>query len=1089
MVVLALLASLVALPASNVIAADWTSGFGSGSSLLDGNSSLLDDKAADYEVVMETKSCSVAIAGKKNVEITSGDDVVITWETEGYTDIKLNGETLNGASGQITISNVQVDTTYTLVATDGQNSTCDSQVTVICLPPDTPEFCELDVHKSVDKHTAKVGDTLTYTITVKNEGDADCTGGGVKIFDVIDDRLDYDSYSLSGDVNAGYGNQSVYNSGDRTLRFNGNTLTPGESVTITWSGLVTAPHQCGDFVVKNQAKATAKELNNFGTWVYSPEVKTDIDNDCDVPEAPACPLQAKDGRTIVEFNGLKLRSDQGIDRAQTVTVNQALTAGNYDITLVSWDGYIGRENTSQPNEKWELEFMNNGSVVGTSNAIGDLQDNVRQVTKTQQVNNNFNLAQGATGLRAAHAVYPDGSSPNSLFPICAAIDEIPAEPVPSCDMFTAAPATIMAGDTATLSWETTNATRVAINNNIGEVAADGNIEVTPLDDITYTLSVFGPNSELKDTCITEVKVQEDSVPVCKYFTATPNQLGAGGGTVDLAWRVTDAQTVSISPNIGSVAASSSRSVSVTQSTNFVLTAEDDNGDKISCEAPVAVADQAPFSCANNVTFSASDRSIDRGDDTTLAWSTTDVDSVSITDLGSVGLSGSDQVSPSSDRTYTLTATRGNESVQCPLTIDVSSGGGGGGGSATPRCELEISEERISRGEEIEIEWETSNARAVHLEDDRGNVLFTTDDYLSDEKEDYYDGSITLRPTRDTVYTLTAERGSRDRECEVEVEIDGEELTVIETREQQPLVSGISLSQTPYTGFEAGPVLTTLFYILLAAWSLFVTYLIVLRNQVTPGVAAATAAAAPTKGEVAMKKAEAARPDLFTPSMTASAATAPANLPTAAKTTEAAEVAEAEVAATDTAVLALENRAHAQKALLSSDAIRYFISTVDGEVERNETLDSVIAEAKANYPLEDNWIVINEARMRQLCESCLGQAAVSSDAPYTPAVMPKGSSSLAEAIVTGNIVAAYEMIGNRPMFSLADAAADLDAVYRSRKGESVQISDLLQKETAKLSDIQIHNMIAALTGALDGTYTDEASAVKMAIMKAVKEVEA
>jgi hypothetical protein len=57
----------------------------------------------------------------------------------------------------------------------------------------------------------------------------------------------------------------------------------------------------------------------------------------------------------------------------------------------------------------------------------------------------------------------------------------------------------------------------------------------------------------------------------------------------------------------------------------------------------------------------------------------------------------------------------------------------------------------------------------------------------------------------------------------------------------------------------------------------------------------------------------------------------------------------------------------------------------------------------------------------------------------------------------------------------------------RKGESVSISELLKVETAKLSDDQIKNMITALTGALDGTYTDEASAVKMAIMKAVKEV--
>jgi hypothetical protein len=60
------------------------------------------------------------------------------------------------------------------------------------------------------------------------------------------------------------------------------------------------------------------------------------------------------------------------------------------------------------------------------------------------------------------------------------------------------------------------------------------------------------------------------------------------------------------------------------------------------------------------------------------------------------------------------------------------------------------------------------------------------------------------------------------------------------------------------------------------------------------------------------------------------------------------------------------------------------------------------------------------------------------------------------------------------------------VFRNRQGETKIVSELLATESEKLSDEQIKNMISALTSALDGTYTDEASAVKMAIMKAVKE---
>jgi hypothetical protein len=80
-----------------------------------------------------------------------------------------------------------------------------------------------------------------------------------------------------------------------------------------------------------------------------------------------------------------------------------------------------------------------------------------------------------------------------------------------------------------------------------------------------------------------------------------------------------------------------------------------------------------------------------------------------------------------------------------------------------------------------------------------------------------------------------------------------------------------------------------------------------------------------------------------------------------------------------------------------------------------------------------------------------------------------------------------MIGHRPMFALADAAADMDSVLRARRGGKEVISDMLVASTKSLSEEQIMQIIAALTGALDGTYTDEASAVKMAIMKAVKEM--
>lgn len=189
---------------------------------------------------------------------------------------------------------------------------------------------------------------------------------------------------------------------------------------------------------------------------------------------------------------------------------------------------------------------------------------------------------------------------------------------------------------------------------------------------------------------------------------------------------------------------------------------------------------------------------------------------------------------------------------------------------------------------------------------------------------------------------------------------------------------------------------------------------------------------------------------------------------------------------DEMITQIENYAHTQHVLLSSDAIRHFINSTNSGEERTEALGQVIKTAKSKFPTEDGWVVVNETRMKDLCADLTPkQSEVIVAENKIPTVLPSGSGSLAEAIVTGNVVAAYEMIGNRPMFALADAASDLDSVVRKRKGGNEIISEMLLQETAKLSDEQLLKMVEALTGALDGTYTDEASAVKMAIMKAVK----
>ena len=56
----------------------------------------------------------------------------------------------------------------------------------------------------------------------------------------------------------------------------------------------------------------------------------------------------------------------------------------------------------------------------------------------------------------------------------------------------ASPSTINKGDSATLSWNSTDATQLSIAPDVGSVTAQGSTKVTPSDSTTYTITATGP---------------------------------------------------------------------------------------------------------------------------------------------------------------------------------------------------------------------------------------------------------------------------------------------------------------------------------------------------------------------------------------------------------------------------------------------------------------------------------------------------------------------------------------------------------------------------------------------------------------------
>jgi peptidoglycan-associated lipoprotein len=56
----------------------------------------------------------------------------------------------------------------------------------------------------------------------------------------------------------------------------------------------------------------------------------------------------------------------------------------------------------------------------------------------------------------------------------------------------ASPSSVNKGDSATLSWNSTDATQLSIDQGVGAVTAQGSTKVTPSDSTTYTITASGP---------------------------------------------------------------------------------------------------------------------------------------------------------------------------------------------------------------------------------------------------------------------------------------------------------------------------------------------------------------------------------------------------------------------------------------------------------------------------------------------------------------------------------------------------------------------------------------------------------------------
>ena len=219
-----------------------------------------------------------------------------------------------------------------------------------------------------------------------------------------------------------------------------------------------------------------------------------------------------------------------------------------------------------------------------------------------------------------------------------------------------------------------------------------------------------------------------AVPNITTFEAVPQTINAGESAV-LIWAATDANAVDIQPGIGPVPLAGSRQVSPTSTTTYTMTATGRAG-TTTRSVVVTVNPRVAIT-----SFVSNPSAISLGGSSTLQWNVTGATAVTIDQgIGSVSLSGSRVVSPSTTTTYTLTAVGGSQVVSASTVVTVN---------APPVvAQFTASPQQIQQGGSSQLSWDVRGAVRIRIDPGIGSVPAF--------------GNLVVRPTTTTTYVLTAE---------------------------------------------------------------------------------------------------------------------------------------------------------------------------------------------------------------------------------------------------------------------------------------------------------------------------------------------
>jgi hypothetical protein len=147
-------------------------------------------------------------------------------------------------------------------------------------------------------------------------------------------------------------------------------------------------------------------------------------------------------------------------------------------------------------------------------------------------------------------------------------------PVPTVTL-SAVPTYITRGESAVLTWTTSNADACVITPSVGDVAPNGSVTVAPTETTAYAVTASGAGGTATDSMAIVVIQPVPTVDI----TVSPDSIHAGDSAT-LTWNSTHAESCVIEPDIGYAAPSGSVGVSPTETTTYTITATGFGGNSI-----------------------------------------------------------------------------------------------------------------------------------------------------------------------------------------------------------------------------------------------------------------------------------------------------------------------------------------------------------------------------------------------------------------------------------------------------------------------------------------------------------------------------